>query len=64
MVLEVDGREVRDLALDGGATAATLEYSALWCASPTECAPPDPGPPSTWQQAPPVMMVSVYVLLD
>ena len=46
------------------ATAATLEYSALWCASPTECAPPDPGPPSTWQQAPPVMMVSVYVRID
>ena len=50
-----NGREVAmwvedvtaDLALDeqggGGATAATLEYSALWCASPTECAPPESG---------------------
>ena len=27
------------------------------------CAPPDPGPPSTWQQAAPVMMISVFVVI-
>ena len=41
----------------------SLSYSALWCRTPDECASPDPGPSSSWQQAPPVMMVSVYVLL-
>ena len=41
----------------------TLEYSAMWCAAPGVCSPPDPGPPSTWQQAPPVMMVALYVVL-
>ena len=44
-------------------TSATLEYRAEWCSALGQCAPPEPGPPSTWEQAPPVMMVSVYLVL-
>ena len=46
-----------------GTRSVTLEYTASWCSSPGVCAPADPGPPSTWQQAPPVMMLAIYVVL-
>lgn len=51
----------------------TLDYKGLWCPAPpagadVEAAPacrgPDPGPPSTWQQAAPVMMVNVFLAFD
>lgn len=44
--------------------ASTLSYSALWCSAPGVCVSPDPGPPDTWQQAEPVMMVSAYIITD
>lgn len=46
----------------GAPRTLRLEYSAVWCSAPGTCAPPDPGPPSTWAQAPPVMMVSVFLV--
>ena len=56
-----------------GNFSATLSYSAVWCrlplgntsveGGPLNCSAPDPGPSSTWSQAAPVMMVSVYVVL-
>ena len=46
-----------------------LAYEALWCSSEGSaggsaysCELPDPGPPSTWSQSPPVMMPVVYVV--
>jgi len=47
-----------------GTGRVKLTYTAVWCSSPTSCTPPNPGPPSTWSQAPPVMMPSVFVLID
>ena len=56
-----------------GNFSATLTYSAVWCRMPPgnatyevgelNCSAPDPGPSSTWSQAAPVMMVSVYIVL-
>ena len=46
---------------------AVLSYAALWCSSTGHpggaytCGLPDPGPPKTWSQSPPVMMPAVYV---
>ena len=62
---------VEDVTADAIAAAGNgangkvrLTYTAVWCSSPTTCAPPNPGPPSTWSQAPPVMMPSVKVVID
>ena len=62
-VADVSGLIPWEDAGANGTTRVTLEYSAVWCTAPGECAPPDPGPPSTWQQAAPVMMVAVYVVI-
>eukprot|EP00656_Telonema_subtile_P016718 TRINITY_DN18855_c0_g1_i1.p1 TRINITY_DN18855_c0_g1~~TRINITY_DN18855_c0_g1_i1.p1 ORF type:complete len:590 (+),score=142.77 TRINITY_DN18855_c0_g1_i1:312-2081(+) len=47
-----------DVSSASSAGGNTLEYHALWNGSL-----PDPGPQSAWEQAEPVIMLSVYVLL-
>ena len=47
----------------------TLSYRALYCTigpheGGYECNTPDPGPPSTWSQSPPVMMPAIYVAFE
>jgi len=65
-----NGREVVPWVVDvsdditGEEGTATLTYSAAWCPNASYCEPPNPGPPATWQQAAPVMMVSVYLVVD
>lgn len=53
-----------DVLRGGANTSATLTYDALWCSAVGNCSAPSPGPPSTWSQAAPVAMVSVYVVLS
>lgn len=58
--------DVTDDVADGTSASGsnTLSYTAVWCPNATYFEPPNPGPPSTWSQAPPVAMVSIFLVCD